>query len=321
MHPVDRLAPVMFRIDRSRATVFRHGWGDPVGIGLFDHPEVRSTPAPTIEIVWGRKEEHRGMRLRRGRFTSPLADHLPEAARVVTVDLHEPARGSDRLVILMPAWNDHGPAARSALSRLLADRGIASLIIEAPFLGTRRVRPTGEHPIGTVADFARMGAGLVLETRALIASLGARRRIGVSGYSMGGNLAALVAAVSPLPVAVAPLAASYSPGPVFTGAVMSGAVSWQTLSDGGGPDRLREVMDRSSVLALPPPPNAGSAVFVAGRRDGFVPLELTERLTRHWGDPELVVTDDGHATLLWRRKPVLVDAIVSSFDRAGGGTP
>jgi pimeloyl-ACP methyl ester carboxylesterase len=139
--------------------------------------------------------------------------------------------------------------------------------------------------------------------------------MGVSGYSMGGNISALIGAAAGFPVAMAPLAASHSPGPVFLDGVISHGIQWDAL---GGRDQeplLREALSSVSVLGLPAPPWSGAAVLVAGRSDGFIPRTAIERLHRHWPGSELRWRRGGHATLLWRQRPVLAGAIADSFER------
>jgi len=106
------------------------------------------------------------------------------------------ADGAGRLVVLMAAWNDHGYQGRLRLAGDLAARGIASVMLEQPFYGPPPV-PGEEQPShgGRLhVDGAGRGA-----RRA-----GARRplpppgyRVGVTGYSMGGNMAGFISATMP----------------------------------------------------------------------------------------------------------------------------
>jgi pimeloyl-ACP methyl ester carboxylesterase len=139
---------------------------------------------------------------------------------------------------------------------------------------------------------------------------------------MGGNIAALVGALAPLPVAIAPLAASHSPGPVFTGAVLRGAVAWDALDGVEDPvAAVADLLGHVSVLRLPAPEHTATAVMVAARHDGFVPPEAARALHEHWPGSELRWSRAGHATLLWFGKPALARAVAAAFDRfesAGG---
>ncbi len=318
MHPIDRLAPLAFALTR-RKKAFSSGWGDADGLAMLgDTSAVKGATRP--EVVWSRKEEHRGYRRRQGHFTSALAPTLPEAARVVSFDLIEPARGSRRLSIQLPAWNDHGAATRMKMAQRLVDRSVASVIFDAPFLGSRRIHGQQSPPVATVADFGRMGAGTVVDALSLASLFADSHQVGVTGYSMGGNLAAMAAALSPAPLSVAPLAASYSPEPVFCDAVLRRTVDWAALDEEGGIQRLRTALAATSVLAIDPPSRSNTAVFVAAKGDGFVPVELTRALADHWGTDDVRVLDGGHATLLWRQRDGMADAIVDAFDRFEAAT-
>jgi pimeloyl-ACP methyl ester carboxylesterase len=80
-------------------------------------------------------------------------------------------------------------------------------------------------------------------------------------------------------------------------------------------ERLRSAPTAASVLRLPVPDWTKAAVLVAARRDGFVPTRAVEALHHHWPGSELRWRSGGHATLLWRQRHALADAVADSFDR------
>ncbi len=316
MHLLDRAAIIGFHLSRKGTTVFPDGWGDETSLALLPTAGF-SHSISEMDIVWGRKEEHRGYRVRRGQATSPAADLLPPASRVVPLELVDPGVGSEQTCLLMPAWNEHGFERRRRLAAHLAARGIGSISFDIPFYGARRVTSADTQPIRTVADFALMGWGAVVEGLSLIATLSRERRVGVAGFSMGGNLAALIAALSPTRVAMAGMAASHSPGPVYLDGVLRHAIAWSSLGgEDTGEERLRRVLGSASVLSVAPLPHLAAAVLVIGERDGFVPRSASEALASHWPGSDLrVVRGAGHATLLWRHSIRLVEAAADSFDR------
>ncbi|MDH3309021.1 MAG: alpha/beta hydrolase family protein, partial [Acidimicrobiia bacterium] len=140
--------------------------------------------------------------------------------------------------------------------------------------------------------------------------------LGVSGYSMGANIAAFVAAASSRPVACAALAASHSPGPVFTRGALAAAVDWDAL---GGFElartRLGEVLGEATVLRHPAPPHTAAALVVGADADGYIPRDATEDLARHWPGSELRFIAGGHASVLIRKKATLSAVIMESLDR------
>jgi pimeloyl-ACP methyl ester carboxylesterase len=221
------------------------------------------------------------------------------------------------MVVLMAAWNEHDSRARFGIARRLAKRGIGSLVLENPYYGIRRPTDHDGQPIRTVADFFRMGIGAVTEGRGLLASVRNEDLIpGVAGYSMGGNIAALVSSTMSFPVATAPLAASYSPAPVYLDGALRGGIDWAALGgESSAEPRLREALLRASVLDRPAPDHARHAVLVSARYDGYVPPEATRALHDFWPGSELRWVGGGHATLLWMHKSALAAAIEDSFLR------
>lgn len=299
----------------SRLRFFTDGWGDPAALDHLTGLRHLSQPEPLVPDYRPARRDG-DLILRSGTFPSPV-EGLPPASRTGHVLEVMPEAGTDRVCVLMPAWNDHGYRSRLSLARPLARRGIGSIILENPYYGDRRPSPDGQ-PIRTVADFALMGLGAVTEARGLLA--GREGRAGVAGFSMGGNLAALVAATMPGPLAVAALAASHSPGPVYLDGVLRGGIAWEALSGVPDPeDRLRSLLSSVSALDLPAPPHTARAVLVAAAGDAFVSVEATRALHRHWPGSVLWEVPGGHATLWYLGRKRLVEAVVAAFARAYAG--
>jgi len=313
MHPIDRAAAFMIQRGPRRLRIFPGGWGDQRYVALLHDTGVFDKPPPLLTISWGPTKHLADRTVADGHFAA-FSDLPPEAA-TAAIRLVEPVGGAGRLCLLMAAWNDHGYDTRQHLADELLQRGIASLILEMPYYGHRRTVGHDDQPIQTVADFARMGVGAVSEGRALLNHFRPRYRMGVSGYSMGGNIGALVGATAGFPVAMAPLAASHSPGPVFLDGVISYGIQWEPLGGTDQADDLRAALTSASVLRLPAPDWAPAAVMVAARHDGFIPIDAVEALHDHWPGSELRWRRGGHATLLWKQRAALADAILASFDR------
>jgi pimeloyl-ACP methyl ester carboxylesterase len=312
MHPVDRAAALLFRYGPASLKVFRDGWGDERLIGLLGVTGTEPPPPP-IRIGWDDERIDGETFIRDGTFVSPVPN-LPEQSQRAHIRMISPHSPDGRLVVMMAAWNDHGYRTRQHLARRLTSHGVASVMLENPYYGSRRVRP--DPPIRTVAEFAVMGRAAVHEGRALLAHFGSGFRVGVTGYSMGGNIAALVGALMDEPVAITALAASHSPGPVWLDGILADMVDWEALGgrSNGAADRLRRELTRASVLAVPPRPHTKRAVIVGARRDGYIPAQAVEALHAHWPGSELRWLPGGHATMILRQKDALVDAILDSFD-------
>ncbi|MEN8238671.1 MAG: alpha/beta hydrolase family protein [Actinomycetota bacterium] len=312
IHPIDRLAGLALSRGPRHLRFFSKGWGD---ASLIDPSETLNSPPAPITIEWlTRSTDSAGHIVQHGTFESP-APHLPHRSKVANVLSISPSSPTDRVVVLMPAWNEHDPKVRVAMARLLADKGVRSLILENPFYGTRHPDPGGGQPIATVSDFMIMGGAAVSEARGILAGeIAEGSSIGVSGYSMGGNTAAIVSATLDLPVATAPLAASHSPGPVFLDGVLNGGIDWEALGGREHEQRLRDALTGVSVLDLDPKPHLAKAIIVRAASDGYVPASATQELVDHWPGSELRVLRGGHASLIWFRKDQLTTAIVDAFN-------
>jgi len=317
-HPVDLLGATIVSRGPDRLRFFSDGWGDQA---LIDDIEIPAGTPDPIHLDWISHEADDGILVEVGIFKSPIA-YLPAHALHGAVTRITPTAGTDRMVVLMAAWNEHDSRARFGIARRLARRGIGSLVLENPYYGIRRPERHDGQPIRTVADFFRMGIGAVAEGRGLLATIKSDGlKPGVAGYSMGGNVAALVSSTMPFPVATAPLAASHSPAPVYLDGALRGGIDWEALGgESMAAPRLRETLLRASVLDRPAPDHPRYAVLVSARSDGYVPTEATLALHDHWPGSDLRWVRGGHATLLWTRKAALAVAIEDSFLRLDRGT-
>jgi hypothetical protein len=313
IHPVDRAAGLAVAQGPDRLKFFAEGWGDEE---LLTPPSLPPDASSPITPIWlSERRTSSGNLVRHGTYEAG-GEALPRRTRTGSLLSIEPQAEAHRTVILMAAWNEHDPKVRVALGQHLARRGIRSLIPENPYYGSRHPNPVVSQPIRTVADFMRMGIAAVTEGRGLLTWLRSTdQEIGISGYSMGGNVSAVIAASLDFPVAAAPLAASHSPGPVFLDGILRAGIAWDALGGGDQEPRLREVLNSVSVLRIPPAPHVLRSVIVAARSDGYVPMSATRDLVNHWQGSELRVLPGGHATLVWYRKAALADAIEASFDR------
>lgn len=314
-HPIDRIGALIVSRGPDSLRFFSEGWGPPEHLGDL---ALRISAAQPVDIDWVHERAHDGYVTSVGIFDSPAAPILPDRSKRAVVTRVAASSPTGRSVVLMAAWNEHDSRARFGMARRLARRGISSLVLENPYYGIRR--PVEGQPIRTVADFARMGSGAVAEGRALLATIHDDGETpGVSGYSMGGNVSALISATMTFPVATAPLAAAHSPAPVYLDGVLRGGIDWSALGgEAEAAPRLHAFMLRASVQTVEPVEHTRHAVIVAADSDGYVPRESTEILHAHWPGSELRWVRGGHATLFWLGRSLMADTIVDAFDRLEG---
>ena len=317
MHWLDRAAELAAIRLAPAKRPFNLGWGDQGVVDYYLENAANVPPIATVDPLIRPARRSAGIVIRDLEFDSPF-DMLPDGMRTVKarwVTIHpEP----QRVVVLHAAWNDEDYRTRGRLARSLLALDIASVMPQHPFYGDRRRSGALETPVPFVSDFCLMGRGGVLEGRALARWLvDSGYRVGVSGYSMGGNIAGMVGVLMDTPVAIAPLAASYAAGPPFMNGVLRRTVAWDALG-GETPevvDRLSRVVHAGSLLNHPPPAHAASAVILAGTHDGFIPTAAALAIHRHWPGSEMDWVNAGHASLLLTKRDRMVGAIVRSFDR------
>lgn len=317
MQWIDRASGAVLERTPPHRRVFREGWGDAAVLDWYASI-VREPPStPSLDPVWGEPRLVDGLVETDLTFESP-ALHLPEASRIGRARMITPDPPPNRVLLLMAAWNEHGYGARTRLARLLAAEGIATVMLENPLYGARRVNQADDRPIATVADFGVMGRAAVVEGMALLSHFHDQGYdTGVGGFSMGGNIAAFVGTLIGFPTAIALAAASHSPAPPFLHGVMRGSLAWDAL---GGDDlhteqRLRDFFSSATVLDHEPPPHTAAAVLLAGTIDGFVPTSAVLALHRHWPGSRIDWVRAGHATLLWRHKEEMAESAVTAFQR------
>ena len=320
MHWLDGLSARALARTPPHKRVFRHGWGSPEALDAYRAEAAQVPPIPELPVEEGPEAPWDGLVARDLVFESP-GRFLPEAGRLARARLVGPPGGADRAVVLMASWNDQGYDGRRRIAAGLAAQGIASAMLVQPFYGVRAAVPGDEQPIATVADFMWMGRSAVLEGRVLADYLRRRGyRVGVTGFSMGGNMAGFLAATMPFPVATALLAGAHSPGPAMMHGILQRTIAWDALG-GDTPEvreRLREILFSASILRFPAPPHTRAAVLVAATRDGYVPTAAAQAVHRHWPGAEMTWVNGGHATLLWFNRDRLVEAVVRSFERLYG---
>jgi pimeloyl-ACP methyl ester carboxylesterase len=316
VHWLDRL----FYLALPRQPFFAGGWGDDRVFEARALHRLPSTPPHRIEVTWEGETALRGARVRAGRFESPER-LLPEVARRARFRLILPRKEPEAICIHLASSGDQGFAMRSRFAAPLLSRGIAALVLENAFYGRRRPPDQPGAAVRTVSDLLLMASATVLEGRALLAWLQEQghRRLGVAGYSMGGQMSAMVAASVPVPLAVTAMAASNTPATVFTECLLSRHPRWEALArPGKTPAEARaalgRLLARYGVTSLPPPVEPRAAVVVANRQDGVVAPADMRRIAEHWGC-ELRWLDTGHVGAVVWHQNALRQAVADAFER------
>ncbi|MFK8002899.1 MAG: alpha/beta hydrolase family protein [Polyangiales bacterium] len=280
--------------------------------------DVHETPVQPIEIEWGAARSFGGTKIRRGTFTSPSAEVLPEEGQRAYLEEWTPHRDAPRC-ILLATTGEEGFMARRPLARWLARQGIGSVILENAYYGQRRPPRQVGAGVRTVADQFAMNLATVVELRSLLAHFAERElSVGATGFSQGGMMAAFGAALSAFPVSVSPRGAACSAEAVFTSAALSTTMRWDVLAaEAGSLDSARhyfaECLEPVRLDRLPAPVAPERAILVASRKDGFIPPDEALALHEVWKGSELRWLNAGHVTGLVLQHRAHRRAIVDSF--------
>lgn len=314
----------------SRASLFSQGWGDEETLALLARPAPTDPGAPeAIEIAWEAPQVLAGVYRRCGSFTTPALDLLKEReTQTARFELLAPRdrvdgdrlHGDLPLCLYLSSTGEEGFMRRRIFAMPLVNKGLAALILENPFYGRRR--PIGQRAamVRSVAEQFAMNRATVRESKALLEYFRDRgsRFFAVSGYSMGGFMAALTATRCNFPIAAIPCAAGLSPASVFVEGVLSRSVEWPVLSKELGEDAARARlagMLHAVAEYMHRAPKPAVAIVVAAKHDGFVRASDVEALGRAWPHAELRWVEGGHVSGYLRHQPVMRRAIADAVDR------
>jgi len=308
-----------------RPRFFEEGWGASALLERLSRGPQGFALPELHEVALSSSRREGGVLVQEGRFPSPAAvGPLPAASAEARFQLLLPVKAGPRppVCVFLASSGDHGFGLRRFLAGPLLARGLGALLLENPYYGSRRPPGQKGEALRTVADLLLMARATAVEAVALLGWLLARGhpKVGLSGYSMGGSMAAYAACFFPLPLAVVPVAVAHSAAPVFTQGVLSALPDWETLGRTcGGAEaarqRLAELLEGLSITQLAPLSQPRRAIIVAARQDGFVPSASTLRLLQHWRGAELRYLRGGHASGLLTGRSVIARAILDAFSR------
>ncbi len=268
----------------------------------FSQRDRYLTAPGSVAIAWTAERVLGGRASRDGTFRSPLPE-LPQAVATAQVRAWSRA-GNAAACVVLAASRDEGYSVRERVFGPLTELGIDLYLLENPYYGHRR-NGSGPSDI-TVADHCLMALGSVLEARALLQWLKSRYdKLAVAGYSMGGHMAALTAAVSPFPMACAALATGASASAIYTRGLLSRSVDFDALGGDAARDRLRTVFDVADITHFRPPVRPDAGVVSGCTHDGYVLQSETERLHRHWKGSGLHWIEAGHFSALITQRRAL----------------
>jgi hypothetical protein len=313
MAPVRWLDVAYLRLARPRSC-FQDGWGESA---LLDSPfgDRDGPPAAPAPIRWTRTRTKGPIHVLEGSFESEETA-LPRECRTARVRLISPRGKRGAVCIVFAAWGDETFAMRERMFSGVLEHGISLLLFENPFYGSRRRIGQTLSRLCTVSDFVLMGRAAIRDSHALFAWAKADGfdRIGVAGYSMGGQMSAMSAALASFPMVTVAMAPAASAASVFLDGPLRRDLDWRSLG-ADGETKLRALFGSLSVLELPRPIEPGWAVLVGTKRDLIVKPDDVRAIGKYWGvHPRWL--DDGHVSAAAFRGHALSQAIVDGFARS-----
>jgi pimeloyl-ACP methyl ester carboxylesterase len=312
-HPLDVAVALLSR----RSKLFSHGWGDEELFARLTNRASYFDPPSPIAVDWSTGHKRRGVTRRDGTFLSPL-ELLPEHTRTVHVRACTRPKNTSACVILAGS-RDEGFRAREYIFGELIGRDLDLYFMENPFYGRRRT-PKGPARM-TISDHGLMVLGMVLEARALLEHLRpCYPKLVVAGYSMGGHMAAITAAVTPFAMGCAALATGASASNIYTRGLLSWSVDLDAL--GGAPtlraaarERLHQLFEVADLTRYPVPARTDAAVIVGCKRDGYVFSSETARLHQYWKGSALCWIPAGHFSAMVTSRRALCDCVAEAAEK------
>jgi len=312
-HPIDVVVAWLM----CGSKLFTRGWGDESLLTDLAQHTGFANPPPAMCVDW-RTTARRGSNVQRdGTFESPLR-LLPRDARTAYVRAWS-RPGNAAACVILAGSREEGYSMRERVFGALTDRGLDLYLLENPFYGRRRTAPSAS--LATFSDQALMNVGMVWEARALLEYLrNDYNKLTVAGYSMGGHMAAITAAVCPFPLACAALATGASAAPIYTQGLLSWSIDLDALAgeshlQSAARQRLHRLIEAADVTHHAPPVRPDAAVLVGCARDGYILRTEIQRLHGHWPGSILRWLPAGHVTALITGRPALRNAIVDATQK------
>ncbi len=312
----------------NRTSFFHDGWGM---MPELEGDGKDGAPPPAASVSWSEVVTEEGFELRRGTFGSPFACPLfPASCRTAQVELLLPRGWTQETPVCVhfAATGDQGfDRRRRSMAIPLVKRGIGALLLENAYYGRRRPEGQKGKTLRTFADLWMMGAATVQEGLALLGWLQEQgfTRLGVTGISMGGHMAANVAAFWPEALAVAPCIAPHSAQVVFTEGLLKEHCDWTALN-GTSTGREEAVIKMRELLAITDlrrydaPKNTRASILVSALRDAYIPSWSPRALHEHWPGSTHRWLEAGHVTAFLFKREAFQEAVADAFAALDGSS-
>lgn len=309
------------RFTAGNPPLFRQGWGSAAAIDAviarFRSPGLAVEVHPGWDGGW---TEEKNYRFRDGSFGTPMfLEFLPRECVLARFRVFQPLADMKCVVVMVPTRFERGCKGREPLAIQLATHGIASVLLESPFMGRRRPDYQPTQMLASLSDFVLLGGTVIEEARSVISWLRHEgfEKICVTGISLGGYLAAVAGTSSVRPVAIVMFLAPHDGNVVYIDGLSRSLCHWPEMQRNCGSTepveaKFRAVFDAISLERIPEPEAGHRIIALGATGDRFVPPDSFRRMARHWPASELRWIRGGHVSSILRRRPYL-EAIIDAL--------
>jgi len=310
--------------NRHSPAMFHGGWGDNATLTAVTSQWRTASFPQQIEIDWEGDwvASHGGVQVRRGSFPTPKhQQYLPLASARAYLHFVRPTlKKQQPVVVLMPTSSEVGVAKRMPLACMLASEGIASLLLESPFMGRRKSAEQHGTTLTYFSDFLLLAAASIEEGRVALGWLGSRGfdQLCCAGISQGGYLATVAGLRSPAPSHVVALLPPHSGVPVLIDGLLGRLCDWDMLQKTSGSntpvhEQMIELFESTSLELLTPPPAPWRVTIIGARKDRYVPANSYSRMQEVWKNRATVQwLPGGYVSSIAERRHI-VRAITQTF--------
>ncbi len=209
-----------------------------------------------------------------------------------------------RAIVYVHGWLEPGPWIEKAifLPRLYDDLGLDVLHVQLPFHGRRNPKGSLFHgEFFWTGDLVRSFEAVrqsCFDTRALVAWLRAQgyTEVGVTGISMGGSIAMVLACLDPTPDYIVPIVGHLK----LVDAIEEASIFWRMKTDlekfGIGREQRRAIFESLGLERLTPLLPPERQLWIMAKDDAYITAPLVLSQWREWGQPPIEWIPGGHMT-------------------------
>ena len=280
------------RTKSGKKRLFYDGWGDQSTLNFVSSVWNCSASPEDLKIKW---EDERNINgncvISSGSFlNSKFSDWLPDESKKVKLMMIRPSNGISKAgVFFAPTSREIGFGRRIQIAIKLAEIGVTTVLIDNPYMGSRKPIGQFETVIAKFSDYPLMAAACIEENRMVLnwmKNLG-MTNLCATGFSQGGFTSAAAAMKLSFPIKVIAIVPPNSAEEVVVNGIPGRMCAWDALdktcpSGKNAIEDMRNVFEWTRLDRMPVPRNGTSIHLVAAFSDKFVPSESYKLLEHHW---------------------------------------